>query len=171
MFRFRSEFREHAFRTVGPPYNQCRRPTRHDITSLWFALEHSLYVYLNINQLDALNFIMSLFHASTCFEHHVLIVRRSELYYTASGIITPVGGRPVHRLREEYIKIYWDIYKDIQKYIEMHGQQNILKNSLYDYKLQQRCRWVLQSSGMLNSVFFVVMKPTKCTNFSIFFLD
>jgi len=22
------------------------------------------------------------------------------LYYTASGIITPVGGRPVHRLRE-----------------------------------------------------------------------
>ena len=27
----------------------------------------------------------------------VLIVRRSELCYTASGIITPVGGRPVHR--------------------------------------------------------------------------
>ena len=26
-------------------------------------------VYLNVNQLDALNFIMSLFHASTCFEH------------------------------------------------------------------------------------------------------
>jgi len=23
------------------------------------------------------------------------------LHYTASGIITPVGGRPVHRLREE----------------------------------------------------------------------
>ena len=33
---------------------------------------------------------MSLFHASTCFEH-VLIVRRSKLYYTASGIITPIG--------------------------------------------------------------------------------
>ena len=46
-------------------------------------------------------FTISLFHASTCFEHHVLIVRRSELYYTASGIITPVGGRPVHRLRED----------------------------------------------------------------------
>ena len=26
-------------------------------------------IYLNINQLDALNFIISLFHASTCFEH------------------------------------------------------------------------------------------------------
>jgi len=25
------------------------------------------------------------------------------LYYTASGIITPVGGRPVHRLREKKI--------------------------------------------------------------------
>ena len=31
----------------------------------------------------------------------VLNIRRSRLYYTASGIITPVGGRPVHRLREE----------------------------------------------------------------------
>jgi hypothetical protein len=24
-----------------------------------------------------------------------------KLYYTASGIITPVGGRPVHRLRAD----------------------------------------------------------------------
>jgi len=55
-----------------------------------------------INQLDAQNFclIISLFHASTYFEHHVIIIRRSKLHYTASGIITPIGGRPVHRLRE-----------------------------------------------------------------------
>ena len=33
-------------------------------------------------------FTINLFHASTCIEHHVLIVRRSKLYYTASGIIT-----------------------------------------------------------------------------------
>jgi hypothetical protein len=33
-------------------------------------------------------FTISLFHATTCFEHHVLIVRRSKLYYTAFGIIT-----------------------------------------------------------------------------------
>jgi len=26
----------------------------------------------------------------------VLIIRRLKLYYTASSIITPVGGRPVH---------------------------------------------------------------------------
>jgi len=31
----------------------------------------------------------------------VLIVKRAKLYYTASGIIKPIGGRPVHRLREE----------------------------------------------------------------------
>ena len=35
------------------------------------------------------------------FRAHVLIVRRSKFYYTASGIITPVGGRPVHKLRED----------------------------------------------------------------------
>ena len=27
----------------------------------------------------------------------VLIIRRSKLYYTASGIITPACGRPMHR--------------------------------------------------------------------------
>ena len=36
-------------------------------------------------------------YASTCFEHYVLTIRRSKLYYTASGIITFVGGRPVRR--------------------------------------------------------------------------
>jgi len=32
----------------------------------------------------------------------VLIIRRSKLYYTASGIITPIGGRSVHRLRDDF---------------------------------------------------------------------
>ena len=30
------------------------------------------------------------------FRAHVLITRRSKLHYTASGIITPIGGRLVH---------------------------------------------------------------------------
>jgi len=30
------------------------------------------------------------------FRAHVLIVRKSKLYYIASGIITLIGGRPVH---------------------------------------------------------------------------
>ena len=56
-----------------------------------------------INQLDAQNFCftISLFRASTCFEHHVFIIRRSKLHYTASGIITNIGGPPVHRFRED----------------------------------------------------------------------
>ena len=47
-------------------------------------------------------FTISLFHASTCFEHHMLIVRRSKLYYTASGIVTlcrwPSGAQVERRL-------------------------------------------------------------------------
>ena len=31
--------------------------------------------------------------------------QRSKLYYTAAGIITPVGGRPVHRLREDSVNL------------------------------------------------------------------
>jgi len=31
---------------------------------------------------------------------HVLIIRRSKLHYTASGIVTPIGGRPAYRLRD-----------------------------------------------------------------------
>ena len=30
------------------------------------------------------------------FQAHVLVVRRAKLYYTVCGIITPIGGRPVH---------------------------------------------------------------------------
>jgi len=30
------------------------------------------------------------------FRAHMLIIRRSKLHYTASGIITPIGGRLVH---------------------------------------------------------------------------
>jgi len=46
-------------------------------------------------------FYNCLLYASTCFELYVLIIRRSKLYYTAAGIITTVGGRLVHRLRED----------------------------------------------------------------------
>ena len=38
------------------------------ICHFWGAETPISYIYLNINQLDALNFIMSLCHASTCFE-------------------------------------------------------------------------------------------------------
>jgi len=31
----------------------------------------------------------------------MLIIRGSKLYYTVSGIVTPVGGHSVHTLRED----------------------------------------------------------------------
>jgi hypothetical protein len=56
---------------------------------------------LVINQLDAQNLLYNKFISCLCmFRAHVLIVRRSKLYYAASGIITPIGGRPVHRIPE-----------------------------------------------------------------------
>jgi hypothetical protein len=56
------------------------------------------------------------------------------LHYTVSGIITRIGGRPVHRLREDW------------RYIEMHGQQNIkiylscliMGISKFTYQLEKR---------------------------------
>ena len=48
----------------------------------------NMNLFLNINQLDALNFIISLFQASTCFEHICSSSGGQKLYYTVSGIIT-----------------------------------------------------------------------------------
>ena len=39
------------------------------------------------------------------FRAHVLIVRRPKLYYIVSGIITPIGGRSVHRLSEDSLNL------------------------------------------------------------------
>ena len=38
-----------------------------------------------IQHLHKICFTISLFQASTCFEHHVIIIRKSKLYYTASA--------------------------------------------------------------------------------------
>jgi len=56
------------------------------------------------------------------FRAHVLIVRRSQLYYTASGIITPIGGRPTEMHGQQNIKICfimfikYPVYKAIANY-------------------------------------------------------
>ena len=79
--------------------------TWYNIFFFYVLLTVHLSIFISVNnQLDAQNFCFTiiLFHASTCFEHHVLIIRRSKLHYTASGIITTVGDRHVHRLRDVY---------------------------------------------------------------------
>jgi len=65
-------------------------------TTLFYCLDVLLTVHLSIfisviNQLDAQNFCftISLFHASTCFEH--TCSSPIGVYYAASGIVTPIG--------------------------------------------------------------------------------
>ena len=80
---------------------------RRDVLCLW-----QLDEVLVISQLNEQNifFIISLLYASTCFEH-CCAHHEVKLYYTASGIVTPVRwpsgvqvervrGRPVCKLRE-----------------------------------------------------------------------
>jgi len=63
------------------------------------TLHLSIFISV-INQLDAQNLFYNKFISYLyMFRAHVLIIRRSKLYYTASGIITPVGGRPVHGMK------------------------------------------------------------------------
>jgi len=72
----------------------------------YFADRASQYIYLNINQRDALNFIMSLCHASTCFEHMcsslgsqnctIQPLISSHLQVAVPGF-HPVLSQPVHR--------------------------------------------------------------------------
>ena len=53
-------------------------------------------IYLIINQLDALNFIMSLFHASKCFEH--MFSSSGGQTFTIQPLVSTncVGDRPMH---------------------------------------------------------------------------
>jgi len=83
-----------------------------------FLTVHLCIFIFVINQLDAQNFCftINLFHASTCFEHHVLIIRRSKLYYTASGMITLCGwpsrapdGHPQNVMIPAAVKYNFDL--------------------------------------------------------------
>ena len=56
------------------------------------GLTNLMYKFLFYNK-----FIICLYTFRALFAHHQVV----KLCYTASGIVTPVGGCPVHRLREE----------------------------------------------------------------------
>jgi len=74
------------------------------VEKFWrFADRASQYIYLMYitNLMHKICFTVSFISHLYMFRAHVLIIRRSKLHYTASGIITPIGGRPVHRLRED----------------------------------------------------------------------
>ena len=68
------------------------------------------------------------------FRADVLIIRRSKLYYKSSGIITPIGGRPVHRLREVSQCFPVDIgkckrYPQIHFFIPMANMVKLLRTN------------------------------------------
>ena len=99
-----------------------------DFYIFYVLLAVQLIFILVINQLDIQNFCftISLFHVSTCFEHHVLIIRRSKLCYAASGIITPIGGRPVHRTATYRVWWYRMLYNTIlTSWWWTHGARNM----------------------------------------------
>ena len=81
-----------------------------------------LSIYISVfNQLDAQN----LFHIKIYFmpphvRAHVLIIRRSKLHYTASGIITPIVGRLVHETTT-YTRTLFGIYIYIYIYFPNNG--------------------------------------------------
>ena len=65
------------------------------------------------------------------FRAHVLVVRRPKLYYTVSGIITPIGGRPVHGLRCTVSKI--SIF--LNRFSNNHKKSNFIKINLVGSEL------------------------------------
>ena len=67
--------------------------------------KHVNSFYLNVNQLDALKFIMSLFHASTCFEHMCSLLGGQNCIIEHLVSSHSVGGRPLHRLRESSLNL------------------------------------------------------------------
>ena len=70
----------------------------------------------------------------------VLNIRRSKLYYTASGIITTVGGRPVHRLRELFLFYNkFIIFVYMFRALCVHHQE--IKIVLYSIWYHHNCRW------------------------------
>ena len=62
------------------------------LTFLWPCISVYLSQYLT-NLMHKICFTISFISCLYMFRAYVLIIRRSKLHYTASGIITPIGGR------------------------------------------------------------------------------
>ena len=61
----------------------------------------TLFSHYITNLMHKICFTMSFISCCDMVRAHVLIIRRSKLHFTASGIITPIGGRLVHGLMED----------------------------------------------------------------------
>ena len=63
----------------------------------------SLSQYLT-NLMHKICFTISFISCHYMFRAHVLIIRRSKLRYTASGIITPIDDRLVHEMTSTCVR-------------------------------------------------------------------
>ena len=106
------------------------------MTSSWFLIPHLFeHLFININQLDALNFLVSLFQASTCFEHICsssggVHIQCDDTRDCVIQFCPPDDKHMCSKHVEAWNKLTikfsassWLILRN--KYIEMHGQQNI----------------------------------------------
>ena len=62
------------------------------------------------------------------FRAHVLIIRRSKLHYTASGIITPVGGRPATYRCDDTVRMVHGTIRTVHSSSQDHHPS---KNSVH----------------------------------------
>jgi len=75
-----------------------KRVVSNCLTFCWPCISVCLSQYLT-NLMHKICFTISLISCLYMFRAHVLIIRRSNLHYTASGIITPIGGRLLQETR------------------------------------------------------------------------
>ena len=157
---------------LSPTFNFAGASVQAPARMLTGTQTSSWLLFINIDQLDALNFVISLFQASTCFKHMCSrqegkIVLYSLWYHhtyrwPSSAQVETVLSQPVHRTAtyrcddtrdciiqfcppdnehmcskhvEAWNKLIikfsvssWSIL--INKYNEMHGQQNIKKKKI-----------------------------------------
>ena len=79
----------------------------------------SIYLFININQLDALNFIISLFQAATCFEHmcskHVEAWNKLIIKFSASSWLILINK---HILLSVifFPRKLWHLWNNVERY-------------------------------------------------------
>jgi len=72
-------------------YHDARSPERQFFFDVLLTVHLSIFISV-FNQLDAQNLFYNKFISCLyMFRARVLIIKRSKLHYTASGIITPIG--------------------------------------------------------------------------------
>jgi len=82
---------------------------RYNIRWIFWRFADRASQYLT-NLLHKICFAISFISCLYMFRAHVFIIRRSKLHYTASGIITPIGGRLVHETEINKVDV-------VEKYI------------------------------------------------------